>query len=109
MARFELGHHHDGDDEEDGTNIPAWVLALVGQGGCTIDNSPTEEEPAAAGSTTLGVHSWESNRDKSAGQLAMEAEAEMAEEDKCFASYRRAWESRCGSSRGCGFFEDASE
>lgn len=65
-----------------------------------------DEEPETAAAVG-SIHSSESNRYKSAEQLAMEAEAEMAEEEKYFASYRSAWESRCGS-RGRGFFQDMS-
>jgi hypothetical protein len=94
--------------------IPAWVLALVGEGAATVDSSPaTEEEPVVDGDSEFT--SWTTveavnvvGSGRSAQQLPVWMEEEMAAEEEDFASYISDWESSWGAS-GCGHFPDMSE
>ncbi|KAM0833334.1 hypothetical protein ACQ4PT_064324 [Festuca glaucescens] len=94
--------------DDDGT-IPAWVLALVGEGAATVDSSPATAEEPAVGDSELASRTEEAedvvDSGRSAQQLAMEMEEEMAAEEEDFASYRSDWESRWGAD-GWGYFWD---
>ncbi|KAK1694425.1 hypothetical protein QYE76_011122 [Lolium multiflorum] len=91
-----------GDDDE---SIPAWVLALVGEGAATVDSSPaTEEEPAVVDSE-LASRMEEAEDVVDSGRSAMEMAMEMSAEEEEFASYRSDWESRWGAD-GWGYFCD---
>jgi hypothetical protein len=109
--RLQPDNHPGYDDIDD--IVPAWVLALVREGSATVEiSSATEEEPVVdddseftSPATVEAVDVVDSGR--SAQQLSMEMEEEMAAEEEDFASYISDWESSWGAS-GCGHFPDMS-
>ncbi|KAM0867640.1 hypothetical protein ACQ4PT_041834 [Festuca glaucescens] len=100
MARFELykptilqpdHHHHHPTDNAGGDDetIPAWVLALVGEGAGTVDSSSSTEEEPAVGDSELASWTEEAEDVVDSGRSAQQLAMEMEEED--FASYRTGW------------------
>jgi hypothetical protein len=108
--RLQPDNHPGYDDIDD--IVPAWVLALVGEGSATVEiSSATEEEPVVDGDSEFTPATVEAvdvvGSGRSAQQLSMEMEEEMAAEEEDYASYIGDWESSWGAS-GCGHFPDMS-